>query len=110
MTRQEFFEKVYDVLVEHAKAPKGEKEDFVECHSSIKATEPGKEDHTEWRFRGALGFGGKFRTRPSWEKLERRFAVDCYPEDETPERDAMIAATNRALTALTLEHWPSVTV
>lgn len=46
----------------------------------------------EYRFGGALGHGGKFRFP--------RMSVDCYPEDETPERVSMIAATNEALDAL----------
>ena len=46
----------------------------------------------EYRFGGALGFGGKFRFP--------RMSVDCYPEDETPARLGMIAACNEALAEL----------
>lgn len=55
---------------------------------------------TEWRFGGLLGFGGKFwRTsghRPdgTWGEQWR---VDCYIEDETPERRAIIDAANERL-------------
>ena len=47
----------------------------------------------EFRFQGGLGFGGKF-----WRN-NGRFYVTCYREDETPERLAMIKATNDALAA-----------
>lgn len=54
----------------------------------------------EYRFVGHLGFGGKFwrnpGTRPdgSWGE---RWYVNCYREDETPERKAAIARTNDRL-------------
>lgn len=44
---------------------------------------------SEWRFSGRLGFGGKIYSNP-WR-------VDCYREDRTPEREAMIAEANRRL-------------
>lgn len=51
-------------------------------------------ENTEYRFCGLLGFGGKFwRTRREWY-------VNCYPEDETTERAALIRLANRALSAL----------
>jgi len=37
----------------------------------------------EWRFQGALGFGGKFRHQDG-----NGFYVNYYPEDRTSERDA----------------------
>lgn len=48
---------------------------------------------SEWRFIGALGFGGKVR----WDSHNDRMYVDCYPEDRNDERDAMIARANEAL-------------
>jgi hypothetical protein len=48
----------------------------------------------EFRFQGALGFGGKF-----WN-YDGRWFVKCYPEDETPERLRMIAAANARLAEL----------
>jgi hypothetical protein len=48
----------------------------------------------EYRFMGALGFGGKLRMQGE------RLSVDCYPEDETPERQAMIERANRRLAEL----------
>jgi hypothetical protein len=54
----------------------------------------------EFRFMGNLGFGGKFyrEGRGGWPVM--RMWVDCYPEDRTPERDAMIAAANARLIGL----------
>jgi hypothetical protein len=46
----------------------------------------------EYRFMGALGFGGKF-----WQQS---MTVTCYPEDETPERRAIIERANAALADL----------
>lgn len=50
---------------------------------------------SEWRFGGCLGFGGKFR----YPGLR----VDCYPEDETPERNAAVLAANARLAVLRRE-------
>lgn len=50
---------------------------------------------TEWRFGGSLGFGGKFRYP--------RMSVDCYPEDESAARLAMISAANAKLAVLKTE-------
>lgn len=48
----------------------------------------------EYRFCGALGFGGKFRNNGNRDNTPH---VDCYPESETPQRIAMIEAANRRL-------------
>ena len=40
----------------------------------------------EWRFMGKLGFGGKYRSGTN--------RVDCYSEDETPERLDLIKQIN----------------
>lgn len=45
----------------------------------------------EWRFGGTLGFGGKLHLSPL------RMYVGCYPEDCTPENDALIERVNRRL-------------
>ena len=45
----------------------------------------------EYRFIGALGFGGKFRNNDNHENTPH---VDCYREDESPARRKMIAAAN----------------
>ena len=46
----------------------------------------------EYRFCGNLGFGGKFRFNDDGEMY-----VTCYPEDETPERLAMIEKARNLL-------------
>lgn len=52
---------------------------------------------TEWRFQGALGFGGKL-----WRK-GNGFKVSCYSEDETESRRAMIAKANERLALIEVE-------
>ena len=46
---------------------------------------------------GSLGFGGKFRNNGNRNNTPH---VNCYPEDETPARLAMIAAANKRLDEL----------
>ena len=77
-------QRVYDVLVAEAGASTQGRVDFLRAHVDA--------DTREYRFCGRLGFGGKF-----WVE---RFAVSCYSEDLTPEREAIIARTNAALAAL----------
>lgn len=45
----------------------------------------------EWRFQGSLGFGGKLHFNGM------RLYVGCYPEDRTPENDALIDRVNSRL-------------
>lgn len=54
-------------------------------------------DCREYRFCGALGFGGKFRNNGNNENTPY---VDCYREDETPARLAMIESANKRLAEL----------
>ena len=51
----------------------------------------------EWRFQGALGFGGKFRNNGNHDNTPY---VDCYREDETPARLKMIEVANEHIKAL----------
>ena len=51
----------------------------------------------EYRFIGALGFGGKFRNNGNRANTPY---VDCYPENETPDRKTMIEAANMRLALL----------
>lgn len=51
----------------------------------------------EYRFMGSLGLGGKFRNNGNHDNTPY---VDCYREDETPERLKAIEATNAALAEL----------
>lgn len=75
----------YDILVEEAGAPEDRRDAFVSNMCSKIPTH-------EWRFGGHLGYGGKFR--------KQTMRVDCYPEDETPERLEIIRVTNEALQSL----------
>ena len=91
------FDAAYTVLVEECAAPDGDW-DRPAFMASIEQTLT-SEFHTgyvEYRFCGALGFGGKFRYDP----FDNRWYVDCYREDETPERLAMIEQANRRLADL----------
>lgn len=73
-----------------------------ECAANIKpdrdygftryVTDP-KHPDKEWRFMGALGFGGKFRINHN----KPHPYVDCYREHETPERLEMIRRANERL-------------
>lgn len=86
---QEKAEKIYDVL-ESAGAEPRMRVPFVRDFMS-------NDPPSEWRFIGKLGFGGKFRYGTFCAPLYR---VDCYPEDETPERLALIKDVNQKLQLL----------
>jgi hypothetical protein len=51
---------------------------------------------TEYRFIGALGFGGKFWPGDEFDPPR----VTCYQEDETPKRREMIDKANKRLKEL----------
>lgn len=51
----------------------------------------------EYRFCGALGFGGKFRNNGNFSNTPY---VDCYQEDMNPRRAAMITRANQRLATL----------
>lgn len=80
---------IWQVLVDHAHASNDgvDQETFVQYATGLA-------DIKEYRFKGALGFGGKVRLNHA------RWSVDCYPEDANPERVRMIEATNQALAEL----------
>jgi len=90
----ELANRIYDVLVQHCGAPAVERDGFV-----YEFTQP---EHTrEWRFRGWLGFGGKF-----WDTGDK-FYVGCYQEDETDDRRWIVKSTN-AILALIFEEATAV--
>lgn len=60
-------------------------------------TEAERHPSKEWRFQGALGFGGKFRINGN----KPHPYVDCYREDRTPARLAMIERANARLAGIT---------
>lgn len=55
----------------------------------------GREDVPEYRFRGVLGFGGK--VRKMYAHGDGYWHVLYYPEDKTPEREAVRHLANRLL-------------
>lgn len=82
---------IWDLLAKHCKANvlgKSEFESYVLEHAMSRNVR-------EYRFQGALGFGGKV-----WLNTGEFPYVTCYPEDLTDEREAMIRATNDALRKL----------
>ena len=82
----EFFDKVYNVLIQFGGCNERGRFDFVYHHA--RSSEP----CDEYRFCGNLGFGGKYRRRTN--------TVDCYREDETPERIQAIDRLNTELAKL----------
>lgn len=87
---------VYDVLEAECRAPVMSRDSFVREFTSERPTH-------EWRFQGALGFGGKIYmdvTRPHWAINPSPMWVSCYRENETPERLAMIDRANERLANL----------
>jgi hypothetical protein len=92
----EFYEKVYDLLIELAKAPEWMKDNFVHYATSE------ADDHFEWRFQGVFGFGGKI-----WRRVDRydsdtqttyyKHDVNAYTEDYTPELRKLQAKINKRL-------------
>ena len=81
--------RIFDALVAHASACNTgwSRRDFIQILSRQSGCR-------EYRFQGALGFGGKF-----WND-SGRWRVTCYSEDETVERLKSIAVTNAALREL----------
>lgn len=87
--------KVYDILVECAGARPNETErgDFVYAQNSRYIG--------EYRFMGALGFGGKFWRESSYSHMRVNTYIEI--EAERPETIPMIVETNRRLLALPLD-------
>ncbi len=97
MTLEELYAKAFDLLiaeVDGISVYRDMKETFVSAFSR-------KDLYgcNEWRISGCLGFGGKFRHYD----LRDPFYVTMYPEDETPERLAVVEKINAKLKALYLE-------
>lgn len=83
---------IYDVLVRFAGANEADWETFAWLHVTARCD--------EYRFMGALGFGGKFWCH-DWR-------VSAYPEDITLERQQVIDETNAALAELRATIEPEV--
>lgn len=83
-------ERAYDILVRFAGA-----RDSKDARTSfVWAVTDRKHPCREYRFGGLLGFGGKFRNNGNHDDTPH---VDCYREDETPLRQAVILSTNALL-------------
>jgi hypothetical protein len=78
-------EDIWDVLAEECGASDADRDYFLDW---MARDSPGK----EFRFQGSLGFGGKF-----WSDDWR---VNCYRENETPERTDAIRRANARLATL----------
>lgn len=83
----------FQILVEHA----GQRDNADDCLSFMHHVSLVSRPTDEYRFQGALGFGGKFRNNGNKNNIPY---VDCYRENETPQRLAMIETTNAALRKL----------
>ena len=83
---KETYRRIYSILQEHAGSRRVYEDDFIYAFTLMPNGPP-----TEWRFQGTLGIGGKF-----W-RYDGRYYVTCYPEDKTPEREAVIAKVNALL-------------
>ena len=79
--------RVYSILVSEGGAPESMRASFV-YHCT-------EEKLTEWRFQGRLGFGGKI-----WLRYDGLLYVNCYSEDETPDRRKLIDSLNAQLAQL----------
>jgi hypothetical protein len=88
----------YTILVEECGAPETGRTLFLAVSGGLRRGAPG-----EYRFQGALGYGGKFHTRYQSPSDRLHASVDCAQEDETPERLAMIEQANTRLAELTKE-------
>ncbi len=86
--RKKLFEEVYGLLVFVAGAPESEREMFVGTFAAPNCRT------MEWRFRGNLGFGGKF-----WCEREG-FRATCYHEDLNEKTRAILDKVNDALKPL----------
>jgi hypothetical protein len=84
---------MHDVLVAECGASPDDQYGVLQAFLRY-ATQTPRLGALEWRFCGALGFGGK------WYWDGRRAYVSCYPEDRTPEREAMVERANARLAAL----------
>ena len=78
---------LFDQLRFFCGASEKQRDNFVYLFS--KAAPP-----TEYRFNGSLGYGGKFRNN------NNGVYVDCYQEDETPERLSDIEKCNEQIKSL----------
>lgn len=84
--------RVWDVLVQEAKANEHDRERFL--HYMTEELPARGHTNAEWRFMGCLGFGGKLY----WDG--RRAWINNYPEDRSAEDAALIKRVNDMLRAI----------
>ena len=84
----QWYHRVYDVLVRNLQAPEELRMSFVFAHTEASPC-------YEFRFQGNLGFGGKYCRKTN--------TVDCYHEDATAGRLALIEVANASLASLNVE-------
>lgn len=93
---KEFYGKCWDILVEHAGAHNDDsghnRAGFI--HTML---DEGYSGCQEYRFCGALGFGGKLRRNSNNDYY---LYIDCYPEDSSPKTEAIIKKVNALLREL----------
>jgi hypothetical protein len=89
--------RMFNVLVTHCGASETHRVSFVRY-----VTKGDVFGRWEYRFQGALGFGGKCHVN------DRTACVTCYSEDETPERRIMIDSANKELAQLCLTSWDTM--
>ena len=90
-------EAIYRVLVDVCAAPD---EGYIGTAFVRYMTGDGPSLPKEWRFRGSLGFGGKLLLNGNRDGFPH---VTCYPEDETPDRAAIMERANKALREICAE-------
>lgn len=89
----------YAILVRYGGAPDNEGDE----HSFIFHVSHPETPCDEYRFMGHLGFGGKFRNNGNRDSMPY---VDCYPENRTVARDAVVLSVNAMLGELFGEKAP----
>lgn len=92
---EDIIRRIYNVLVEVCGAGKSDEDSFIYRH---------QEGCHEFRFIGALGFGGKFYNAGKSFDGKSPWRVDCYQEDLTPKRQEVIEKANHLLGLLWKEY------
>lgn len=92
-----YYGRCYDILVQKVGARRTDRDSFLDTFSRFEAP-----FHSEYRFQGCLGFGGKFYCN------HERVYIGCYSEDETPEIRALIEEVNETLLSFGPPPSPSV--
>lgn len=87
---------IWAILVDHCRARDTEQQRDSFIHHFVDRRAASSLHLDEFRFGGSLGSGGKFY------EDDDRWWIACYPEDTTPEREAVITKVNALLMHLRL--------